>query len=278
MPTLSVGGWRLELVCRPEALEAAAAARYRSFAVPDGTPPDFTASVSAEPPHAGDAAAGRLLDAKLHPRGADFGLDEETVCGTISMGLRQASLVLSSAAPLEDLEYLLRIVVAVVAYSDGGLLVHGSALIDDGRVRLFVGQSGSGKSTVVALSQSRVALGDDLILLRPAGSGWTAHGTPFWNPAAGKRRGETGSGPLAGVYKLIKDREVYLEPMSPASAAAELLANCPVVNGVHSLLPGVLARCKEVAAAVPVRALHFRKDDAFWSVVSAPGALPGGQN
>ena len=120
---------------------------------------------------------------------------------------------------------------------------------------------------MAALAPHATVLNDDLVLLRPEGAGWTAYGTPFWNAETLARDGQNAHGPLAGVYKLVQDRQVYLEPLSPAAAAAELVANCPVVNGIPELLPGLLASCRALAGAIPVQRLHFRKDPDFWGVI-----------
>ncbi len=82
------------------------------------------------------------------------------------------------------------------------------------------------------------------------------------------REGEAESGLVTGIYKLIQDREVFLEPMPGLAGAAELLANAPVVNDHPDLLPVLMERCRDIAGAVGVRRLHFRKDDAFWDVIA----------
>jgi hypothetical protein len=186
---------------------------------------------------------------------------------------------LRSIEPVREIEYFLRIALALFVLERDGLLVHCAALKrpgalwtrgDAGPVFLFVGQSGSGKSTVVSLSHAAgraVALGDDLILLRREGAGWCAYGTPFWNFETAAREGQLETGPVAGIYKLVQDRAVFAEPMSRAAATAELVANCPIVNDQPALLPVLFDRCREIVSTVPIRRLHFRKDDAFWDVI-----------
>ena len=188
----------------------------------------------------------------------------------IRLAAALARLWLTDMAPLAGVEYFLRVIYALLADQEGGVLLHAAGLLTpaDGRVRLFIGRSGSGKSTVAALSPHAIVLNDDLALLRQDAAGrWIAYGTPFWNPETLTRSGETASGPVAGIYRLAQDREVYLEPLSPATAAAELAANCPVINGDLERLPGLLARCRRLVADVPVQRLHFRKDPSFWDVL-----------
>jgi len=190
-----------------------------------------------------------------------------------------AALRMRSAEPAREAEYFLRIAFALFAVERDGLLIHCAALKRPGLasagagvdpVYLFVGQSGSGKSTVAAVSRAMgraTALGDDLILLRREGEGWCAHGTPFWNFETVAREGQLETGLVEGIYKLVQDRAVFAEPMSRAAATAELVANCPIVNDQPALLPILIDRCREIVGTITVRRLHFRKDDAFWDVI-----------
>jgi len=272
---IDLAGWRVRLTCRPDVLAAAVAVRYAAFAAPAG-PVALEAQVTLD--GALRAAPGPEITVRASVDGclgSKYLFDTPGFSGIINFASGKAGLALSSAAALEDVEYFLRIVYALVADCEGGLLIHAAGLVVDGGVHLFTGQSGSGKSTVVTLSPHAIALGDDLILLRPGADGWTAHGTPFWNAETLQRADQTASGPLVGIYKLIQDRTVYVEPLSPAAAAAELVANCPVVNGLPDRLPGLLARCRALAQAVPVARLHFRKDPDFWGVLGCPSKSSG---
>lgn len=109
------------------------------------------------------------------------------------------------------------------------------------------------------------------MILLPEANHWIAYGTPFWNFATLHRAGQTLHGPVVGVYKLVKDSEVYLEPMSPAAAVAELFTNSPVVNADAARASRLLARCQKFALAIPVQKLHFRKDDSFWAWLEPVG-------
>jgi hypothetical protein len=275
---LNLAGWRVALHASPPELETAIARRYAPFrhvvngiAVDgvDDTEADLTVEVLAE---ACTSANASLLQAELMSNGDKFLLDGPGFCGMIEPSRGHASLRMRSDAAAREIEYFLRMAVALFAYGSGGLLVHGAALKADAGTYLFIGQSGSGKSTLVSLSRAgrrASALGDDLILLRREDAGWRAFGTPFWNPEAADRDGQVESGRIRAIYKLVQDPDVFLAPMSAAAATAELLANCPIVNSQPALLAGLLDRCREIAATVGVERLHFRKDDSFWDVISA---------
>jgi len=278
--TLDLAGWRVGFACHPASVAAAFTERYRSF-LTDASP-HFGATVfwdadaATRGPHT-EWSAG--TEVPLQVSGNSYLLDAPSYCGRIDMVRAEATFSLRGRAPLADLEYCVRTLYALLADRDGGLLMHAAGLLAparnhprstahrNGHVHLFVGNSGSGKSTVVGLSPHALALNDDLVLLRHQGEGWMAYGTPFWNAETAGRSGETASGPLTGIYRLVQDHDVFLERCGPAAAAAELIANCPVVNGDPARLPELIARCSRLANAVPVQRLHFRKDSEFWGLL-----------
>jgi hypothetical protein len=165
------------------------------------------------------------------------------------------------------LEYLIRILYAYLAFRSGGVLLHAAGLAHETRAYLFIGQSGSGKSTVTALSPWAAVLGDDLVIARPDERIWVAQSTPFWNPDRVGRSPQPAEALIVGIYKLVKAGEVRLEPLSLSVATAELAANCPVLNADPAKLGVLVDRCRTLAHAVPVRALHFRKEPSFWPVL-----------
>lgn len=275
---LNLAGWRVALQVSPAGLADSVASRYHSFTCPPSARADLVVEVEAVPLRADDGPAS-ILHASLTTNGEDYLLDGPTFYGMIGPLRGLAVLRMRSDEPAREVEYFLRIALALFALQRDGLLLHCAALMRTGSVctsdgtgpiYLFVGQSGSGKSTVVTLSQASGrarALGDDLILLRREPRGWCAHGTPFWNYGAVSREGEAGNGLVGGIYKLVQNRAVFAEPMGRAAAVAELVANCPIVNDQPALLPVLVDRCRDVAEAIGVRRLHFRKDDAFWDVI-----------
>lgn len=268
---LNLAGWRIRLDIHPPELVAAIAPRYAPFCVPgeDGDA-DMIIEITAEET---TRSGGSLLNAELTTSGVNFLLDGPQFCGMISPLEGRASLRVTSDAVAREIEYFLRIVVSLFAYHAGGLLIHCAGLKAGAGVHLFAGQSGSGKSTIVSLSAASrraTALGDDLVLLRRKARDWWAYGTPFWNLETVDRDGQLDSGPVLAIYKLVQDRGVFVAPMSAGAATAELAANCPIANSQPALLTGLLDRCRDIAGAVRVERLHFRKDDSFWDVISVP--------
>jgi hypothetical protein len=267
---LTIAGWRIRLDVSPPGLAEAVARQYAPFACPAPCDADLVVEVRLEDDAFSPVPSVSILQAPVTPHGEEYLLDGPQFYGMIRPSRGQAFFRMRSDEPTRETEYFLRIALAFFALQRDGLLVHCAALKRRHLVQLFVGQSGSGKSTIVALSVSAgraLALGDDLILVRRDQAGWRAYGTPFWNLEATAREGQVEHGPVAGIYKLVQDPSVYVEPMRPAVAAAELVANCPIVNDQPALLPVLIDRCREMASAIPMRRLHFRKDDAFWDII-----------
>ena len=193
------------------------------------------------------------------PPGWEGNLDISRRAGWVSPGTRA----------VKEVDYFLRVVCAVQAFQVGGFLFHAAGILRDGCAFVFFGPSGIGKTTISRMSGKGTVLNDDLILLLPVDEHWYAYSTPFSNskhvaPLAGK------FAPLAGMYRLVQDQQVFLENSTPGYTLAELIANIPVISTdpIHS--PILVARCQRLLASIPVFRLHFRKDNSFWQVVK-PG-------
>jgi len=164
------------------------------------------------------------------------------------------------------LDYYVRVACAVLAFQAGGLLFHAAGIVRGGLGYVFFGYSGSGKTTVSRLSPHDVVLNDDLVLLMPADRGWTVQSTPFWNPSQVRPAGALAA-PLAGLFHLVQDKQVYLETLYAAQAVAEVIASVPVIAADPSRTSQLLERGRRLIHAAPVYNLHFLPDPSFWPVV-----------
>jgi hypothetical protein len=191
--------------------------------------------------------------------------------GRIDLRNRQAGLVMLTEEPLQQAEYFLRLVYALLAFEAGGLLMHAAAVVIAGRACVFLGPSGSGKSTVARLAGEFAVLNDDLVLLMPAPGRWVVHTTPFWNNPGSAA--QISQADLGGLFCLAHDRRVFLEPLTASRGAAELLASLPVVNADPQRSASLIQRCQAILVQFPCRRLHFLPEPTFWSLVRS--ALQG---
>jgi hypothetical protein len=160
---------------------------------------------------------------------------------------------------------LLRILVILLTVErGGGLALHSSAVLWNGRAYLFTGPGGAGKSTAMSRSveAGAVPLADDLVLLRPQGDKWLAWGPPL-EPAfeSSPVVAPAGGAPLAGLLLPARGGpRLRLEPVSPAAWAAAA-AVFPPGSPLYSKL---LDRLGAVAESVPAwRLAYLDRTDAL---------------
>jgi hypothetical protein len=157
------------------------------------------------------------------------------------------------AAPLDPgvllLDTLVRAAVSWSVLAAGGLLLHGAAVVVDGRAHLFPARSGSGKSTLAA--RARYPLSDEVSILLPGRAGFEVHATPWWTSRGGTAQ-------LACVYALAWGSE-GVEPLR-GTALRQLATNLVLPLDGPGTRRRALAAAARVAATVPFARLAFRPD------------------
>ncbi len=259
--SLSIAGIGVVVRCSDALLAAELQQRYLEFPAAD------VAQLTAEVHLTGQLRTTALLDTGTTFHDGVLHFTAPGYEGFIDEKAGEAQLRLSSAQPLEDVDYLLRVAYALLALRAGGLLFHAAGIVRRGRGYLFFGHSGSGKTTVARLSLGDLVLNDDLVLLMPKGQRWVVHATPFWNPS--QIRPTCRSAPLAAMFRLVQDREVYLEEMGRGEALAELVANVPVIPADPARSHKLLEVGRRLLRQVPIYRLHFLPDASFWRVVES---------
>jgi hypothetical protein len=228
--------------------------------VPGTAPWDVQLTVDASLP----VPQGPLFEAIPHTQSGVCTLTAPGFDGEVSAATGTAHLRAHPEASPGDIGYFLRVVLAVQAFARGGMLFHTAGIVHRRQGYAFFGVSGSGKTTAAHFSAPDPVLNDDLVLLWPSPTGWQMYATPF-----GRRRGEVRAVTLRALLRLVKDENVFLAPLSPSRALAELVANTPVLSADPLWLPEVLARWEALLSTVPVYTLHFRRDATFWEVIDA---------
>jgi hypothetical protein len=165
------------------------------------------------------------------------------------------------------LENYVRAAVAWQAASRGGALIHAASAVWNGRGYLFYGESGAGKSTLSAANTRARVVSDDLSLVLPGHDGkLELVGSPFRGTYEG---GDpvVGAFPLAAGFRIIKDRNADVRPVSRSRAMAELVGNLPFVAESFATRPDLFAGVQQAFAELPLAHLHFARDDTYWDAI-----------
>lgn len=268
---LRIGPLRFALEGLSERQEHCLAAQYRPFLAAEPGAPDLTIRLTRAGVDAFLALQDPGSEVYRMPTRLDAGARRwwsYEFAGTLSADRRHAELALVEEEGTRfqrGSENFLRAVTAGFILGRGGLLLHGAAVVRRGRAYVFFGPSGSGKTTATRLSPRDLVLSDDLTLLVRAGGTFRAAGIPFG--MAHHHVPDTNEAfPIAGLHRLVQSREVRREPVTGAAAMAEVIASLPfVLDGEDPRAPMEIAA--RLLGEVPLWRLHFRKDDAFWSVI-----------
>lgn len=258
--SLRIAGLRTSILTRDVGIADVVRGRYKGF-LSAGTP-DWRIEMGAEPaghpPFAEDVVVARNGGpARFSMKRADF---------AGSVDLREHGGTATFIDPDEiSIDAFLRVLYSLALVEAGGLVVHASSLIRNGKAYLFCGPSGSGKTTVARLSPDAILLSDELSIARIRGERAFCYGTPFWGELA--RAGEDRTAPLAGIYFLRKGDRHAAEEIRPRQALERLLPNVLFFARETDLTAGVFRIAADLVETVPCFDLSFRPDPGFWEVV-----------
>ncbi len=164
--------------------------------------------------------------------------------------------------PVNPLEYPLDELLLINFLASGkGVEIHACGIIDQfGQGRLFVGQSGAGKTTIARLfeeTEGVTVLSDDRIILREMGQTVWMYGTP-WHGEAGLA--SPARAPLSQVYFLEKGSKNQLAPQKRADAMGRLFACSFLPFYSHEGLAFTLGFLEDVVKATPCHVLKWLPD------------------
>lgn len=272
---LAIGGLRIAVRCDDPRISCRFEGATRRFLTETTESNDVELSVRAMDDH-GPRGGELVFDSgavwRLFRRAEGFRIecssevfgDEPYKVATFDHGFTRGEISLRTEAigdVVDPLAYPLdEVLVAHLLGRGRGVEVHGCGLVDrEGRGRVFVGQSGAGKSTTARLwaDEGVTVLSDDRIIIREVGSEMRMFGSPWHGEA---ELSAPGSAPLAGVYLLAQATENVLRELPRAEAVARLFACAfPPFHDAEALAftVGFLER---IAATVPVRELRFTRE------------------
>lgn len=165
------------------------------------------------------------------------------------------------------LSSLLRIVFSMAVPFHGAVSVHASCVEEGGKAYMFMGRSGTGKSTHSRLWMENVPgislVNDDNPIVRVSADTCIAFGTPW----SGKTPCYRNVGyPLCGIVRLVQSRENLFHPKSDVEAFATLLPGCSVIRSDEHLFDAACDVLARVSECVPVGIMECRPDAEAVSV------------
>jgi hypothetical protein len=165
-----------------------------------------------------------------------------------------------------SIDSVLRIVHTLLLAGQGGFLLHSASAIRRGKAFLFAGVSGAGKTTISRLAPADATLlTDEISYVRKHDEGYVAYGTPFTGELA--KVGENASAPIATLYLLVQGRENRIDPVGPAEAGRELLANILFFADDPKMVHQAFLSACDFVDRVPVRRLTFVPDARVWELI-----------
>jgi hypothetical protein len=180
--------------------------------------------------------------------------------GTIDLSRNQGSIVYSGGGP--SLLSCLRVFCSLTLASNGGFLMHASSVVSGGRAFLFVGPSGTGKTTIARLGAPRGVLSDEISAVRwRDGKPW-CFPPPFWGEM--ERVKVAAATPLGCVFFPKQSHEVAIFP-SPFPDSLARLLHCAVYFGSDPGLENQLIEtCIAVVRSFHCKELRFKEEPSFW--------------
>ena len=237
--------------------------RYGGFMHP-GAEPSFEFDVDVVPPSSLPGAEDPELDLSVVFQNNLWILERGDFHAELDPGLRRGVIRLAPSPYAIDAAF--RVVHSLLLASQGGLLVHASSAIKNGKAFLFAGVSGAGKTTISRLAPAEATLlTDEISYIRREGDGYVAYGTPFAGELA--KPGENVRAPLAALYLLKQGPENRIEPVGVADATRAVLESVLFFAHDPKLVGKVFDSVCELVQRVPVERLTFLPDSRIWELI-----------
>jgi len=191
---------------------------------------------------------------------------EDYLVGSVDLRTNEGDVRINPVWFIPSLATFIRNLSTLILVLKGnGLVLHGLGVLKDGEVYVFFGPSGSGKTTVAQLSPGYIILSDDIVFLKPCGLSHRVFPTPCWGDMQRGDRENRGY-PLKGMFKLVKDGEVYLKPYGLAQGISEVFT-VPHIPQNSLPLVDLLNRYQRLLREVPCFEMHFTRNGRFWEVI-----------
>ena len=191
---------------------------------------------------------------------------DDYLMGFVNLGTNEGEIRINPVWFIPSLATFVRnLFTLILVLKDNGIALHALGVLRNGEVLVFWGPSGSGKTTVARLSPGDVILSDDIVFIKPLGQSYYIFPTPRWGDMQWGNRENRGY-PLKWMFKLVKDREVYLKSYGLTQGISEIFT-IPHIPPNSLPFEDLLNRYYGLMKEVPCFEMHFTKDGRFWEAI-----------
>jgi hypothetical protein len=195
--------------------------------------------------------------------GETLRLSDNYLESKIDISLTRGSAILSKSGLSIGLSTLLRnMFTLLLLFKQNAIILHAAAIVRDNKVYIFLGHSGSGKSTVSQLSDDCTVLSDDMVVVKQVNGSYHVFPSPFWlDMQRGKR--ENRGYQIGGIFTLIQDETTYLKKIPPAQAMADIFT-VPHIPAEMQPVQKLFNSFSNILNEYDLYEMHFTKDKSFW--------------
>ena len=219
----------------------------------------------------------------IHGHRIDFPLNEKTICSFCLNGLLlfdtktsagRIYLLKEGDGFSQPLYRLIWIYLSQVLGERRGCFIHAAALVKDGKGHLFIGDSGSGKSSIAReLGQEYQVFSDDSPILCSENGKQRLYPSPYhqMDPSNGlDEKVLKMSAEIRGFYFLVKDKKVFLDRVSRQETFSMILMK--YIHFFHYLSTKAKTSLFDLffdaCYKLPAYYLHFQLDKDLWKVIN----------
>ena len=152
-----------------------------------------------------------------------------------------------------------------------GVVLHGSSVVHNNHGYIFVGQEGSGKSTIRKLLSPLPSLGDDSAIIRFVHGETYLYGSPFYQKT--QRLYPNKRVKIAGCFKLQKSPSNMIYLMTREEAIRLITGNAVIAKPTISEKTYVLNAAITFGTNIPCFSLWFSRHKAVRHIVFESSAL-----
>lgn len=141
----------------------------------------------------------------------------------------------------------------------GGIMMHSSSILVEGKVLIFAGMSGSGKTTLARLwrRHGAIILNDERSLIHMRPDSVRAGASPWHGE---ENQVHPGTGPLAGIFFLRQAPENRLHPLSLPESLPKMMTTAFIPVFIPSGPKITLDTCSAILQEIPAYELEFTPD------------------